>query len=256
MTGVTSRNTPGTRGITAESEIDRIRVVIVERDVHPQHAFAYNGDEYVGEVNWNPEFPLWFDGALELAKRIENGTASLEFQTPYGTFAEADTPWYAREFVHARNPFLRRPAPVPTTVESRRTQVEAWGREATQPRRFMQSLINELEYPSRPNRARAVIWHYFVMMNLAAAQTDDWLEDADVWPAIERNIELDTETFLLQCAEAVWTEPSGYMEALSRIYKAGEYLTSAPVHIVTNPPALSRLHAGAARAKAIIYGGE
>ena len=244
---------------TAEDVFDKIVVSIVSRTaLDPGQITIYNEGEFVSlysrSVHDDPNRELF---AL-MDRRVEAGTVDIEWITPWGTFNDADVPDWMRPFVDFRNPFARQrstPIPVPTTVEQRREQVTEWATQNTTPGMFAQGSILAWENPPANRiRPKVVIWWHFVMMNLAAAQDDDWLEHVDVWPAIERNIEITAQEFFEHAAEQEWDGPAGYMEALSRVYKAGSYLTVAPTQIVTTPPALSKLHAGAAEAKRIIFG--
>lgn len=196
-----------------------------------------------------------------LARRIEAG-AALEIDVyPNGRHVWGEQPAIDDMYYRRRNIFLRYPLPRPQ-AETRREKVAAWARENTDPRVMMRFVINPdrarapAEVLDRKAREKGQIWWEFVLMTLAAAQTDEWLADGDpVWAAIERNMEVDVEAFFVHCDVDDWNEPAAYMHALSRVYKAPTLLNDAPIEVTPDGDTLPNLHAGSAAAKRVIYRG-
>ena len=246
---------------TETTVYDKVRVDMPFLDTFEENLYFYNEGVLVAHLSANGYsyggyYPR--DLVASVDRRVEAGTVDVEYQTPWGVIQEADVRDWMRPYITIRDPFLRQrstPLPTLTTVEQRRRQVTEWALSNTTPRMFMQGSILAWENPPANRvRPKVVIWWHFVLMNLAAAQDDDWLEHVDVWPAISRNIEISAQDFFEHCAEQEWNEAAGYMEALSRIYKAGAYLTTAPTQVITTPPALSKLHAGSDEAKRTLFG--
>ena len=244
---------------TATDVFDKVRVYVSGSEYWDADDIGvYNEGERVSRLRLN-RYSLTQPELLKVIdRRVEAGTVDIEWFTLWGIVQDADVPDWMRPYINLRDPFIREratPLPTPTTVEQRRQQVTEWALRNTTPGMFIQGSILAWENPpSNRVRPKVVIWWHFVLMNLAAAQDDDWLEHVDVWPAIERNIEISAQDFFEHCAEQLWNGPAGYMEALSRIYKAGEYLTTAPTQVITTPPALSKLHAGSDEAKRTLFG--
>ena len=244
---------------TATDVFDKVRVFIGWSDhSSADHIHIYNDGEFVSRLELAPYSISQPELLSVIDRRVEAGTVDVEWWTQWGVIQDDDVPDWMRPYVNLRDPFIRErstPLPTPTTVEQRRQQVTEWALRNTTPGMFIQGSILAWENPpSNRVRPKVVVWWHFVLMNLAAAQDDDWLEHVDVWPAIERNIEISAQDFFEHCAEQEWNEAAGYMEALSRIYKAGAYLTTAPTQVITVPPALSKLHAGSDEAKRILFG--
>ena len=242
---------------TADDVYDSVRVLIEWGDHYAAHGIeTYHRGEFVSVLR-PISYGRWPEDLFALIDaRHEAGTIAVSYSTWWGDIREGEVPEWAEPYIRQRDPFRRvRSSPLPTltTEEQRRETVRMWARENTRPRLWAKGTIDAWEHRG-PNRPKAVIWWHFVLMNLAAAQHGPWLSDEDVWPAIERNIEIDFQTFLDTVDVALWHEPATYMEALSRMYKANSYLSQAPVWVRLIPPALSNLHAGSDAAKAIIYG--
>ena len=251
---------PEPRAFAADDVFDTLRVGIRAWDVINSHWIdAYSGGEVVSRL-WpqneggDGSYPPALFAVMDT--RHESGTVVVEYDTHWGVFREDAVPAFLQPHVDFRDPFRRVRTllfPELTTVQRRRLKVTDWARANTQPRAFAKGAIDAWEHRGT-TRPKVVIWWHFVLMTVAAAQHDAWLEDEDVWPAIERNIQIDMRTFIDQASEVNWNEPARYMEALSRVYRAGEYLSTAPTWVQLIPPALSNLHAGAAEAKRIVYG--
>ena len=248
---------------TAETEYDKVRVDVTLETmlVAVQIKTFLDGVETGNMPHREYDLGSYSDLFLAMDRRVEAGEVSVEYDTPEGLYTKEDLPeWLWHGYVLMRDPFRRvrsTPQPVITTVERRRGEINRWAIGNTQPRMFAYASINAIERTATSVRPKGVIWWHFCMMNVAAAQHDEWLEDENVWPAIERNMELDLETFISQADELLWNGPAARMEALTGIYKASASLSSAPTEILLPAPltpVTPTLANGADEAKRILYG--
>ena len=262
---MTTTTTPRYGVFTADTKFDSVAIDIRrEETIDPDRIQTWLGDVQRGTLFQvrstdppNPLFPL-LDGP------VKRGEARLRWITPIGTYWDEDLPFYLKEYVHVRNPFLRTsPTFGMTQVQKRRKRVTDWARANTTNEILAKVMVESVASPTADaltgkKRFTGQIWWQFVLMNLAAAQHDPWLEDLNVWPALERNIQIDAHAFVATAAIGEWNTPAGYMESFSRVYQAGGALSVAPVHIRLVPPlgpVQPILHAGAPAARNIVYGG-
>lgn len=250
--------------IVEDQEIDKISMELNMESAHPQIIMASLEGVLVGHVDWSHHVTgFWNDELTELEKRLHAGTAVVEYKTPYGIFDAESVPDYAVVFVHQRDPFQRRPPapvvePVLTTVQMHRTAVELWAMEQTSffalTRAAVEGRLSRTEDPvTSRKRVLGMVWWPFVINNLAAAQHDAWLEDDTVWPALERNIQITANQFLTNASSERWNSIASYLEANSRIYKAGVSLADTPIHVAVES-AQTILAGGVSYARSLIYG--
>ena len=248
---------------TADTEYDAVCVEMRnETQFVASHIDTFLDGERTGFLGHNDFLHGQYSALFKaMDRRVEAGEVSVEYATPMGNFTRENLPDHINNgYVRLRDPFQHirsTPPVVPSTVEQRRRSVHQWAIGNTQPRMFAYASIKSSERTVTTARPKGVIWWHFCMMNVAAAQHDEWLEDDNVWPAIERNIELDIETFISQADELLWNGPAARMEALTGIYKASASLSSAPTEILLPSPltpVTPTLANGADEAKRILYG--
>ena len=258
-------------GYSSSIQYDKVVVDMPSlTDLYPLHIYTQLGNVTTSFLRNSYQNRI-SDDARKVYARIKAGGIAVEIRTPAGTFADDELPPYWQDYADMRNPFtwLRyeeeqaATEPTLTTVEQRRKDVTEWARANTTYELFSRATMNPAQATSPTlldgrKWFAGQIWWAFVLHNLAAAQHDEWLEDANVWPAIRRNIELDGYQFLDHVAVNEWNEPAAYMDSFSRIYQAGAYLTIAPTNIQLVPPQTPvrpTLANGAAKARRIVYGG-
>lgn len=251
----------------------RIQVRVRPNDMAEPRIYVLRADgSPMGIIRTPHDHTQWNAAALEALRRLEAGEVGLSWNTTeFGEFTDEAAPPAMRAFLDARNPLAiyrglhPLPAPTLTQTEQRRQSVEAWARANTAPRTVAEAMVSPKLAPTPDalaSRKRHVgqMWWAYVTHIVAAAQQDTWLGDTNVWPAIERALEITASDFIGGASAANWNEPAAYMEAYSRIYRAdATHLSVAPTWIQGEDliaPVYPRLVAGADRARAIVYGGD
>lgn len=95
--------------INSDSTIDRIQV---EMQTYVQQqassVIAYNGSQRIGKLTGGDFDATPSDEFIELDRRVEAGTAAVEYITPMGRFTTGSVPAWARNYIDLRDPFARR----------------------------------------------------------------------------------------------------------------------------------------------------
>lgn len=258
--------------LSVDAVFDTVRLNM-SNDIRTHAGYAMRDGSDVGHLSfWDRHGAVeWSPGHHEAARRIAAGEVAVLYETPIGRFLDSDLPASLRTFVTERDPFVLRagthpaPAPTLTTAEQRRAKVEEWAESNTGPRIIALAMVSPkiaTTVDALTSRKRHIgqIWWAYVTHIVAAAQHDPWLEHEDIWPAIERALEIDAYEFIYRASANEWNGAAGYMEAYSRIFQAdATYLSVAPTHVRLvdeTPPVFQQLPDGAPAARRLVYGGD
>lgn len=158
----------------------------------------------------------------------------------------------------------------PRLILERRRDVERWALRTTD-HGFLLRAQTEM-YLSRSYRASAddlsgpvappltEIWKALVLLTLAAAQRDEWLNDRNVWPGIEKNISITSANFFAHAATSHWPH-SVYQDMESMVafftlpVRDGSVMASVgPSRMPSSVVSAANLRAGRSAAEAVLYG--